>query len=91
MTAPPAAARVAVVIVNYQSYEDLQDCLHSLGAPDPGVRICVVDHASEPEAADRTAAAFPNLQLLRPASNAGTASGTGRPDQRSAIASTSTE
>ena len=78
MTAPPAAARVAVVIVNYQSYEDLQDCLHSLGAPDPGVRICVVDHASEPEAADRTAAAFPHVQLLRQTSNDGFAAGVNR-------------
>lgn len=78
MTAPPAAARVAVVIVNYQSYEDLQDCLASLGAPDPAITVCVVDHASRREAADVIERAFPHVQLLRQQSNAGFACGVNR-------------
>ncbi len=78
MSAPPAAARVAVVIVNYQSYEDLEDCLASLGASDPRISICVVDHASKREAADRIAQAFPHVQLLRQASNDGFAAGVNR-------------
>ena len=78
MTAPPAAARVAVVIVNYHSYEDLHDCLASLGAPDPAIAICVVDHASRPEAADAVARAFPHVTLLRQPGNEGFAAGVNR-------------
>ena len=78
MSAPPAAARVAVVIVNYQSYEDLQDCLASLGSPDPAVSICIVDHASRREAADGIERAFPHAQLLRQPSNDGFAAGVNR-------------
>lgn len=78
MSAPPAAARVAVVIVNYQSYEDLQDCLASLGAPDPRIRICVVDHASKSAPAARIEQAFPHVHLLRQQSNDGFAVGVNR-------------
>jgi GT2 family glycosyltransferase len=78
VTASPAAARVAVVIVNYQSYEDLQDCLASLGARNPAVRILVVDHASKREAADRIEAAFPHVELLRQQANDGFAAGVNR-------------
>ena len=78
MSAPSAAARVAVVIVNYQSYEDLQDCLVSLGAPDPAIEICVVDHASKREAADGLEQAFPQVHLLRQQSNDGFAAGVNR-------------
>ncbi len=78
MSAPSAAARVAVVIVNYQSYEDLQDCLASLGAPDPAVTVSVVDHASRREAADEVERAFPYAHLLRQQSNDGFAAGVNR-------------
>ena len=78
MSAPSAAARVAVVIVNYQSYEDLQDCLASLGPPDPAVTICIVDHASRREAADEIERAFPHIHLLRQQTNDGFAAGVNR-------------
>ena len=78
MSAPSAAARVAVVIVNYQSYEDLQDCLASLGPPAPAVTICIVDHASRREAADDIERAFPHAHLLRQQTNDGFAAGVNR-------------
>ena len=78
MIAAPAAARVAVVIVNYQSYEDLRDCLASLGGPDPALAICVVDHATRMEAADAIAREFPHVDLLRVPANEGFAAGVNR-------------
>lgn len=78
MSAPSAAARVAVVIVNYQSYEDLQDCLASLGPPDPAVTIVIVDHASRRDAADEIERTFPHAHLLRQQSNEGFAAGVNR-------------
>ncbi|MEX1127273.1 MAG: glycosyltransferase family 2 protein [Vicinamibacterales bacterium] len=78
MTAPPAAARVAVVIVNYQSYPDLRDCLASLGHADPAITLCVVDHSSRPEPADEIAREFPHIHLLRVPENEGFAAGVNR-------------
>ena len=78
MSAPPEAARVAVVIVNYQGYADLRDCLASLEVGGPGVEVVVVDHAGDPDAADAIAAAFPPIHLLRVAGNEGFAAGVNR-------------
>jgi GT2 family glycosyltransferase len=78
VSTPSAAARVAVVIVNYQSYEDLHDCLASLGPSDPAIEVCVVDHASRRDAADQLERAFPHVQLLRLQSNDGFAAGVNR-------------
>jgi GT2 family glycosyltransferase len=74
----PAAARVAVVIVNYRSYAELSACLASLGAPSPESQTIVVDHLSDPSAADATAAQFPHVELLRVPVNEGFAAGVNR-------------
>jgi GT2 family glycosyltransferase len=72
---PPPAARVAVVIVNYQSYRELRRCLDSLaGHP----TIVVVDHESDPEASGEIAQSFPHVQLLRTTRNDGFAAGVNR-------------
>jgi GT2 family glycosyltransferase len=78
VSAPPATPRVAVVIVNYQSYAELRDCLASFGPPAPDLQTVVVDHATDPGHADNIAAAFPHVQLLRVAANEGFAAGVNR-------------
>jgi len=74
----PAAARVAVIIVNYRSYVELRDCLTSLGPQDPGSHAIAVDHLSDPSSADAIAAQFPHVELLRVSINEGFAAGVNR-------------
>lgn len=69
---------MAVVIVNYRSYPELHDCLASLGPPGPGSQAIVVDHLSDPPAADQVAARFPHVELLRVEENGGFAAGVNR-------------
>ena len=69
------AARVAVVIVNYQSYDELHTCLASVGELRCAVSVVVVDHASDPVAAARLAERFPDVQLIRQPGNEGFAAG----------------
>jgi GT2 family glycosyltransferase len=69
------AARVAVVIVNYQSYDELHGCLSSIERACGSVSVVVVDHASRRDAADRLSQGFPNVELRRVASNDGFAAG----------------
>jgi GT2 family glycosyltransferase len=70
--------RAAIVIVNYQSYGDLQACLASLGPANDDVPVVVVDHSSNPRAADAVAGAFPHVRLLRVDANEGFAAGVNR-------------
>lgn len=67
--------RVAVIIVNYQSYDELRTCLTSIQQARGGASIVVVDHATDPAAADAIAAQFPDVLLLRKATNEGFAAG----------------
>jgi GT2 family glycosyltransferase len=69
------AARVAVVIVNYQSYEELHRCLASIDRACGSVSVVVVDHESNRTAADLLARRFPNVQLQRVPGNDGFAAG----------------
>jgi len=71
----PETARVAVVIVNYQSYDELDACLASLDQVCGVVSVVVVDHASDREAADNLSRKFPRIRLLRVAANEGFAVG----------------
>ena len=74
-----AAARVTIVIVNYESYPELRDCLASLTADaDAGHEIVVVDHVSREGAADALAREFPFVRLLRVPANEGFAAGVNR-------------
>jgi GT2 family glycosyltransferase len=68
-------ARVAVVIVNYQSYDELHLCLASVDRACASASVVVVDHESKPEAADLLSERFPDVQLQRVASNDGFAAG----------------
>ena len=69
------ATRVAVVIVNYQSYDELHGCLASLDRAGESVSVVVVDHESDAAAADRLSQQFPDVQLRRVAGNDGFAAG----------------
>jgi GT2 family glycosyltransferase len=72
------APRVAVVIVNYQTYAELRACLASLGPASDDVQVVVVDHAPRRQDAEDVAAAFPHVHLLRVAANEGFAAGVNR-------------
>ncbi|CAN5461078.1 glycosyltransferase family 2 protein [soil metagenome] len=78
MDASLAAPRVAVVIVNYQTYAELHACLASLGPPRDEFAFVVVDHSTTPRAADDIGAAFPHIHLLRVDANEGFAAGVNR-------------
>jgi len=69
------AARVAVVIVNYQSYEELHRCLTSIERACGSAAVVVVDHESRKDEADRLFQRFPEVELLRVAGNEGFAAG----------------
>jgi len=69
------AARVAVVIVNYQSYEELHGCLASIERACGSVSVVVVDHESDADAANLLSQQFPDVQLRRVAGNYGFAAG----------------
>jgi GT2 family glycosyltransferase len=71
----PETTRVAVVIVNYQAYDELRTCLASLAGVCPQTSIVVVDHASDARAADALARDFPHVEIVRKSTNDGFAAG----------------
>ena len=71
VSAPPAADRVAVIIVNYQSYDELRTCLTSIGRARGRFQVVVVDHATNHTQADAVSARFPEVLLLRKDVNEG--------------------
>jgi GT2 family glycosyltransferase len=78
VTAPPDAAPVSIVIVNYQSYDELRTCLASLDGAIGNPTVIVVDHSSDPRAADAVSRDFPLVRLLRVPGNEGFAAGVNR-------------
>ena len=78
MSIRPEAARVAVVIVNYQSYDELHACLASVDQLCGPVSVVVVDHASDQAAADDLQRRFPCISLIRKTGNDGFAVGVNR-------------
>ena len=76
---PAAGPRVAIVIVNYESYPELHECLASLAEEAArGRRVVVVDHVSRDAAADVVDRDFPYVRLLRVPANEGFAAGVNR-------------
>jgi len=69
---------LAIVIVSYQAREHLERCLESLTAAPPGRShdIVVVDNASTDGSADRVAARWPRVHLVRLPNNVGFAAAT---------------
>lgn len=66
---------MAVVIVNYQSYDELDACLKSVERGCARASVVVVDHESQPHAADLLSRSFPHVQIIRNGSNDGFAVG----------------
>ncbi|HEY7501015.1 MAG TPA: glycosyltransferase family 2 protein [Vicinamibacterales bacterium] len=71
----PEAARVAVVIVNYQSYDELHACLRSLEQACGALSVVVIDHDSDRRAADALSRTFPHVRVERKDGNHGFAAG----------------
>jgi GT2 family glycosyltransferase len=72
----PDHASVAVIIVNWNGGELIVRCLRALAAQTmQPKRIFVVDNASSDDSCDRIAADFPNVTLIRLATNTGFAAG----------------
>jgi hypothetical protein len=77
--APPAAARVGVVIVNYQSWGPLADNLEALAPATGGaLDVVVVDNDSPLDRFDEFVARFPKVAFLRNPGNPGFAHGSNR-------------
>jgi len=73
------SARVAIIIVNYQTYSELRACLASLEEEaHVGQEIVVVDHISRDASADGLVRNFPYIHLLRVCGNDGFAAGVNR-------------
>jgi GT2 family glycosyltransferase len=66
-------ADVAVVVVNYNSGDDVTTCVRSVfeSAGDARVQVVVVDNRSADGSAERAAEAFPQIHLIRNAENRG--------------------
>jgi N-acetylglucosaminyl-diphospho-decaprenol L-rhamnosyltransferase len=71
-------ARITAVIVNYQSYDELRNCLESLDRACDRISVVVVDHASVSGTADELGRTFPEIRLLRLPDNHGFAAGINR-------------
>ncbi len=70
------APLVYLVILNWNGYDDTQECLESLrGLAYPNCRIIVVDNASRDDSPDRIAAEYPDIELVRCTHNRGIAAG----------------
>ncbi|MBI1757531.1 MAG: glycosyltransferase family 2 protein [Fimbriimonas ginsengisoli] len=68
---------LSLLIVNWNTRERLRACLRSIGAflPAEPVEVIVVDNASSDGSADMVAADFPQVNLIRLATNTGYAHG----------------
>lgn len=63
-------ARLAIIIVNYNTGDVLHDCLNNLRKLDlPGSRIVVVDNSSKDGSADMVKTEFPQIDLVRSENN----------------------
>lgn len=63
---------VAIIVLNWNSFEVTNDCLHSLaGLTHPSYKVILVDNASADGSADELAAAHPQVICLRSSTNLG--------------------
>lgn len=78
-----AADSISVVVVNWNSRDDLVDCLRALGAQsDPDFEIIVVDNGSTDGSIDSVRAEFPSVVLIEAGENLGFAEGANRGIER---------
>lgn len=68
--------KVAVLVLAYNNYEDTSECLSSLLSLDyPNLSLWLVDNGSHEELAQRIAATFPSVRIVRTGRNLGVAGG----------------
>ncbi len=69
MSSPDVFARLSIVIVNYNTRDDVERCLDALHECIPLPEIIVVDNASSDGSADMIRARFPAVRLVEPERN----------------------
>ena len=69
---------VAILIVNYRSYVELDRCLASIERHEPGAEVVVVDHDADATRGAAVAAAHPRARVLPVRENPGFAAGVNR-------------
>jgi GT2 family glycosyltransferase len=69
---------VSIVIVNYRSYDELEQCLASLRAFEPGTRVIIVDHTADVGRVARLRSMHPGLELHAFDDNPGFGAGVNR-------------
>jgi GT2 family glycosyltransferase len=69
---------VSIVIVNYRSYDELEQCLVSLGTFESGTRIIVVDHEADTGRAAHLQGRHPQLEVHTFHDNPGFGAGVNR-------------
>jgi N-acetylglucosaminyl-diphospho-decaprenol L-rhamnosyltransferase len=76
--------KLSIIIVNYETREDLTKCLQSIKryAPSAPYEVFVVDNASTDGSADMVARDFPDVRLIRSESNEGFSRGNNRAIQK---------
>ncbi len=65
----PIEMHLSIIIVSYNTRDDLRACLESLQVVQPAPEIIVVDNASSDGSADMVRAEFPHVRLLAQARN----------------------
>jgi N-acetylglucosaminyl-diphospho-decaprenol L-rhamnosyltransferase len=77
--AVPSTPRVSVIILNYNTCDDLRTCLRSVqqsvGIPPDAMEVFVVDNASNDGSAEMVAREFPWIRLIQSERNGGYAYG----------------
>jgi N-acetylglucosaminyl-diphospho-decaprenol L-rhamnosyltransferase len=69
------APAVAIIIVNYKTYDELSACLDSLGASGSLFDVIVIDHESSPADLARVATRHPHARTVPTAGNPGFSAG----------------
>jgi GT2 family glycosyltransferase len=79
-------SRVAALVVNYRTYDDLTRCLFSVDRHEPSADIVVVDYESDAKAVDRLRAQWSRARVIALPGNAGFGAGINRAARETAAA-----
>jgi GT2 family glycosyltransferase len=79
-------SRVAALVVNYRTYDDLTRCLTSLDRHEPSADIVVVDYESDAKAVDRLRTQWSRARVIALPGNAGFGAGINRAARETAAA-----
>lgn len=73
---PPV--EVAIVVLNWNGWDDTRECLQSLRAVTPGCRVLLVDNGSTDDSVARTRTEFPEVEVIENGANLGFTEGNNR-------------